>query len=73
MVRHEDEARVKGSTGGEEGGGMFFRYGVGTQLMLATASSSAKALMEDGARRCLDPEEIAALTERLREVRSGLV
>ena len=51
-----------------DGGGMFFRYGVGTQLMLATASSRAKSLLEDSARRCLDAEEMAALTERLREV-----
>lgn len=48
--------------------GLFFRYGVGTQLMLATTSSSAKALLEDSARRCLETEEMAALTERLREV-----
>ena len=48
--------------------GMFFRYGVGTQLMLATTSSSARALMEDSARRYLDSEEMTALTERLREV-----
>ena len=49
---------------------LFFRYGVGTQLMLATTSSSAKALLEDSARRCLETEEMAALTERLREVQS---
>lgn len=62
-------ARSKERGPGEGERGMFFRYGVGTQLMLATMSSSAKALLEDSARRCLDTEEVAALTERLREVR----
>ena len=54
---------------GERGGKKFFRYGVGTQLMLAASSSSAQALLEDSARRCLNAEEMAALTDRLKEVR----
>ena len=36
--------------------------------MLATVSSSARALLEDGARRYLDEEEMVALSHRLREV-----
>jgi hypothetical protein len=35
--------------------------------MLATVSSSARALLEDGARRYLDEEEMVALSHRLRE------
>ena len=53
---------------GEDGGRAFFRYGVGTQLMLATVSSSARALLEDSARRWLDEQEMEALSHRLREV-----
>lgn len=57
----------RGGGGGDEER-PFFRYGVGTQLMLAMVSSSAKALLEDSARRCLDDDEMEALTQRLREV-----
>lgn len=61
---------VTGDRSKERGEQLFFRYGVGTQLMLAATSSSAKALLEDSARRCLETEEMTALTERLREVQS---
>ena len=62
----QEDREVEG--GGEDGGSSFFRYGVGTQLMLATVSSSARALLEDSARRCLNEEEMEALTHRLQEV-----
>lgn len=55
----------------ETGGPKFFQHGVGTQLMLASLSSSAKAMLMDSARRLLGEEEIQALTERLKEVRRG--
>ena len=66
-IRCEEGAREEGEGRGDEGG-KFFRYGVGTQLMLAAVSSSARGLLEDSARRCLDEEEMEALTHRLREV-----
>ena len=53
----------------ETDGPKFFQHGVGTQLMLASLSSSAKAMLMDSARRLLGTEEIQALTERLKEVR----
>ena len=71
-VATEEEGEGEGEGEGErEGGTLFFRYGVGTQLMLAATSSSAKALLEDTARRCLDNQEMRALTDRTREVGSN--
>lgn len=50
----------------------FFAHGMGTQLMLASASSQAEQLLLDRARRLLGSREVEALLKRLNKVGSLL-
>lgn len=46
----------------------FFQHGVGSQMMLASATSQAKQMLLDSARRHLSGHEIDKLQEKLGQV-----
>ena len=52
----------------EGDGEVFFEHGVGTQVMLVSATSQAEALLIDQARRLLTDEEVEAFKEKLKQV-----
>ncbi len=46
----------------------FFEYGVGTQVMLSSASSQAMGILLSRARKLLDAAAVGELRERIKQV-----